>query len=410
MDLRMPRCDGVEATRRIRAEYPGTEVVVLTTYADDDSLFPALQAGARGYLTKDAGARGDRPGHRRRALRCGRALPAGAAAAAGAALRTGAAPQRRAAVAEARQRALPDGLTVREAEVLALIARGPVQRRDRRGALRQPGHGEDPHQQPLREDRGARSGTGGQLCISSWHFTSVRKLTDLHPPHRVKSPAECSTSVSEHAIMVPSGCRRYADWIFGAGRPECPAPIPTPTARWRITGQEQLWHSRKSPDQPVVGPERGQRFDWWSAPGPAGVARRAEGPAAASRRRRPPPSSRHRARSRRSSSRRTRPRPRSTGRSSTATAFQEIRRSYRTFVFPATAVFLGWYLLYVTAQAAAPDLMRHQVAGPFSVAWLLGLLQFVSTFLITWLYSRNARTKRDRAALGLRWDTQDQLR
>lgn len=56
MDLRMPRCDGVEATRLIRAQHPGTEVVVLTTYADDDSLFAALQAGARGYLTKDAGA------------------------------------------------------------------------------------------------------------------------------------------------------------------------------------------------------------------------------------------------------------------------------------------------------------------------------------------------------------------
>ncbi|WP_426404365.1 response regulator [Streptomyces sp. R-07] len=55
MDLRMPRCDGVEATRRIRDRHPGTEVVVLTTYADDDSLFPALRAGARGYLTKDAG-------------------------------------------------------------------------------------------------------------------------------------------------------------------------------------------------------------------------------------------------------------------------------------------------------------------------------------------------------------------
>ncbi|MFE0378311.1 response regulator [Streptomyces inhibens] len=54
MDLRMPRCDGVEATRRIRTDHPGTQIVVLTTYADDDSLFPALQAGARGYLTKDA--------------------------------------------------------------------------------------------------------------------------------------------------------------------------------------------------------------------------------------------------------------------------------------------------------------------------------------------------------------------
>ena len=48
MDLRMPRCDGVEATRRIRAEHPGTQVVVLTTYADDESLFPALQGGSAG--------------------------------------------------------------------------------------------------------------------------------------------------------------------------------------------------------------------------------------------------------------------------------------------------------------------------------------------------------------------------
>ena len=55
MDLRMPRVDGVEATRRIRAEHPATQVVVLTTYADDESIVGALQAGAIGYLTKDAG-------------------------------------------------------------------------------------------------------------------------------------------------------------------------------------------------------------------------------------------------------------------------------------------------------------------------------------------------------------------
>ncbi|WP_302893358.1 response regulator transcription factor [Actinomadura luzonensis] len=54
MDLRMPRMDGVEATRSIRAAYPGTQVVVLTTYSDDESVFAALRAGARGYLTKDA--------------------------------------------------------------------------------------------------------------------------------------------------------------------------------------------------------------------------------------------------------------------------------------------------------------------------------------------------------------------
>ena len=56
MDLRMPRLDGVEATRRLRARDPEVKVVVLTTYADDRSVIDALRAGALGYLTKDAGA------------------------------------------------------------------------------------------------------------------------------------------------------------------------------------------------------------------------------------------------------------------------------------------------------------------------------------------------------------------
>ncbi|MET9813010.1 MULTISPECIES: response regulator transcription factor [unclassified Streptomyces] len=116
MDLRMPRCDGVEATRRIRAEHPGTQVVVLTTFADDDSLFPALAAGARGYLTKDAGGEdivravhsvlsgdaGLSPGIQRRLLE-----------------RLTEADPRPAAPREA-----PDGLTARETEVLVLIAEG----------------------------------------------------------------------------------------------------------------------------------------------------------------------------------------------------------------------------------------------------------------------------------------------
>jgi DNA-binding NarL/FixJ family response regulator len=54
MDLNMPGTDGVSATRRISADHPGTRVVVLTTYADDESIIGALQAGALGYLTKDA--------------------------------------------------------------------------------------------------------------------------------------------------------------------------------------------------------------------------------------------------------------------------------------------------------------------------------------------------------------------
>ena len=90
--------------------------------------------------------------------------------------------------------------------------------------------------------------------------------------------------------------------------------------------------------------------------------------------------------------------------------FRAIRRRYRGFVFPACAVFLLWYLLYIVAAVTLPGLMARPVAGPFNVAWLLGLLQFATTFLITWLYARHARDHRDRAALGLRWETQDRLR
>jgi DNA-binding NarL/FixJ family response regulator len=56
MDLRMPNCDGVEATRRLARDQPCTAVVVLTTYCDDDSVLAAVRAGARGFLTKNASA------------------------------------------------------------------------------------------------------------------------------------------------------------------------------------------------------------------------------------------------------------------------------------------------------------------------------------------------------------------
>ncbi|MFE5583463.1 response regulator [Kitasatospora sp. NPDC056531] len=124
MDLRMPRVDGVEATRRIRAAHPETEVVVLTTYADDDSLFPALQAGARGYLTKDAGGE-----EIAKAIADVRAGAAGLSPQVQLRLleRLSEKPARPAPAAErpaTRSGELPDGLTVREAEVLALIAEG----------------------------------------------------------------------------------------------------------------------------------------------------------------------------------------------------------------------------------------------------------------------------------------------
>ncbi|HEY7260322.1 MAG TPA: response regulator transcription factor [Trebonia sp.] len=56
MDLHMPNCDGVEATRQIVRDQPSVRVVALTAYSDDERVFGALRAGARGYLTKNAGA------------------------------------------------------------------------------------------------------------------------------------------------------------------------------------------------------------------------------------------------------------------------------------------------------------------------------------------------------------------
>ena len=114
MDLRMPRVHGVEATARIRADHPETQVVVLTTYADDESVLGALRAGAIGYLTKDAGR-----DHIRRALE---------AAASGQAVLDPTVQARlvdvASAVAPAEEGPLPDGLTGREGEVLRLIAEG----------------------------------------------------------------------------------------------------------------------------------------------------------------------------------------------------------------------------------------------------------------------------------------------
>jgi DNA-binding NarL/FixJ family response regulator len=117
MDLRMPDVDGVDATRRIRASLHECRILVLTTYADDESLFPALQAGASGYLTKDASA--EEIAEAIRAVAAGRT-------------HLDPAIQQRlvAAVVEGqpavvgRAQDLPDDLTPREAEVLELIAAG----------------------------------------------------------------------------------------------------------------------------------------------------------------------------------------------------------------------------------------------------------------------------------------------
>jgi DNA-binding NarL/FixJ family response regulator len=118
MDLRMPRLDGAAATDEIRRTLPGSHVLVLTTYAGDESLFPALAAGARGYLTKDASAE-----EIERAIR---ALVAGRTHLDAAVQErlVNAALETRRPDAPPGAESLPDELTPREVEVLRLIAAG----------------------------------------------------------------------------------------------------------------------------------------------------------------------------------------------------------------------------------------------------------------------------------------------
>ncbi len=75
--------------------------------------------------------------------------------------------------------------------------------------------------------------------------------------------------------------------------------------------------------------------------------------------------------------------------------FQELRSRLRRFVFPVTVGFLAWYLLYVLLASYAPSFMSTKVLGNINVGLIFGLLQFVSTFVITVLYIRFADRRLD---------------
>lgn len=75
--------------------------------------------------------------------------------------------------------------------------------------------------------------------------------------------------------------------------------------------------------------------------------------------------------------------------------FKELRRAYRAFVFPATVAFLTWYLLYVVMSMWAQDFMSKEIVDNINVALVFGLLQFVTTFLLAWMYSRYSTARLD---------------
>ena len=165
MDLRMPGVDGIAATADLRGRLPAARVLVLTTYADEDAIVPALQAGARGYLTKDASA--EQIEAAIRAVHAGhthldpavqeRLVTAVISQPPAARPRRGRRPGFR---AKAARRA--DGPRSRGAHA---SRRGLEQRRDRPEPVSQPRHGQDAHQPDLRQDRRAGPGSGRQVRL-----------------------------------------------------------------------------------------------------------------------------------------------------------------------------------------------------------------------------------------------------
>ena len=82
--------------------------------------------------------------------------------------------------------------------------------------------------------------------------------------------------------------------------------------------------------------------------------------------------------------------------------FEKLRSTYRKFAFPMTVAFMVWYLLYVVVAVFAHDFMAIEIGGGFNIGLIFGLLQFVTTFLITWLYVQYANKKIEPQAAAIR--------
>ena len=191
VDLRMPGLDGAQVTASVRRDAPEVRVLILTTYADDDAVLPALRAGAAGYLTKDT---------------TGEALLAAirTVAAGGSVLDT--AVQRRlvdlagspapSASLPAPEPDLPEGLTRPGGRRAASGRPGSVEPADRLTARRQRGHREDPRQPPDLQARRRRQARPGGLGVAERRgfgltpyrpnvFPMMSRWISLVPPYTV---------------------------------------------------------------------------------------------------------------------------------------------------------------------------------------------------------------------------------
>lgn len=89
--------------------------------------------------------------------------------------------------------------------------------------------------------------------------------------------------------------------------------------------------------------------------------------------------------------------------------FQALRKSFRRFAFPLTLGFLAWYLTYVILTAFAREFVATKLFGNVNLAFVLGVLQFVTTFLIMWLYERHSSKKLDAAGEVIREKVEKEL-
>ncbi|MCW2632255.1 MAG: putative rane protein [Pseudonocardia sp.] len=87
--------------------------------------------------------------------------------------------------------------------------------------------------------------------------------------------------------------------------------------------------------------------------------------------------------------------------------FIELKRKLRNFIFPMSAAFLLWYLAFVLLATYAPEFMQTKVLGNINIGLIIGLSQFVTTFLITMLYVRYANRQLDPLSEKLRREIEE---